>query len=235
MAVSDLIRWLERYQPQAGGRGSAWAWAAGLHAGRWWLRTDGGYHLYAGPAGSVDYDTPVGATSASSATPAAIATFPGSVLDADTTYQFALRAVGRGGVEETNQTVALLVRTDGDGVPGGAAPNPPVRLQAVAVSGGRIVLHWRHERAGEQAAPATWRIYHDNGTGTMDYGTPLASIRGRRYRTSAYADGTVVQFAVRAVSAGDVEEQNTNTVTATADDSGPPDMDAPTLAAGKET
>jgi len=55
-------------------------------------------------------------------------------------------------------------------------------------------------------------------------GTLNATLRGTgsyRWLSNAYADGTVIQFSVRAVTANGVECGNTVTSTATADASAP--------------
>lgn len=235
MSATLLERFLETYDPQYLGR-RPWQWSAGMAAtlGRAWTGIMGQHNLYRGTGGVVDYDVPVGAVSPTDADPDTVRNYPTFPLAASTEYVFAVRAVGRGGAEEQNTDLVHTLTTDADGAPLGPAPNPPINVTAAPQAGGKILLAWQTSPRGEAARAASFHIYHDDGSGTVDFSEPLASTVRRSYLTDAYADGTTVKFVVRAVSADDVEEANTNTVSATADAAGPPDMAAPDVEYGTE-
>ena len=150
-------------------------------------------------------------------------------------YWFALRAVGRGGAEETNTTLKLRIETDGAGVPLGLTPNAPIILRCEPRDAGKFLLTWDYSSIGEQIPPSVFNIYHNNGSGAVDYDTAIASVSGTSYKTGSYDDGTVVIFAVRSESSDSDEETNTATASATADATGPDAVGAPTIAAGVET
>lgn len=237
VAVKSLLqRFLDIYDALYAGD-KPWQWANGMGStlGECWCRPAGGYLLYRGDPGSIDYRTPVGATSPTSATPSRIGHYPTFPLRPDTEYAFAVRAVGRGGAEELNTRQVLLIRTDSEGEPIGLAPNPPIGVSALPQAGGKFLLRWRVSTIGEQTKAAAWNVYHDAGSGTIDYDTPIGSATSHKFLTAAYTDALTVRFAVRAASRAGVEELNTHWVEATADAGGPLDMAAPVLAAGRET
>lgn len=207
--------------------------ALGLHAaaGHFWPNPNGCYVLFAGTSG-VDYTHAVGAAPAGATT---IKTFTGYALPASSTVSFGLRAVSPGGVSEANVGLVQTLRTNGSGVPITPAPNAPTNLIASPRAGGKIGLSWQYRPTGQQAAPAAYAVYHDDGTGTVDYVTPLAVVTGTAYLTAAYADAAVVKFGVRARTAGGAEEVNTTIRTATADAVGPADIEPVVLVLGGET
>jgi len=235
MAVSLLRRFLNVWDPIFCGftaKGIADAMPA---LGGWgFARRAGGYNLYRGEGATptVNYDLAVGAASASQSQIANFPTYPYSV---STIHWLGIRAISPGGAEEANTDRVLRIETDADGVPLGLVPNPPVNLAVYPRAGGIFVIAWEHDPRREQTPPASWRVYHDNGTGTMNWTTPIATVTGTGYVTGAYADETTVKFGARALSAADVEETNTNVVSAVADAAGPADIGAPVISEGAES
>ena len=71
-------------------------------------------------------------------------------------------------------------------------------------------------------------MYHDNGIGTVDYGTIIATVSyafGRfhfEYESAAFAHDAQRRWSVRSASAAGIEDANTNVVVAVADAVGPP-------------
>jgi hypothetical protein len=96
------------------------------------------------------------------------------------------------------------------------------------MAGGRLSLRWTYTREGEQVEPQSFRLYHDGGSGSVDYDTVIATVpyrRGRfhyRFESAPFADGTRVRWAVRAVSATGAEDLDTVVVSGWADASAPP-------------
>jgi hypothetical protein len=77
-----------------------------------------------------------------------------------------------------------------------------------------LALRWTYSREGQQAEPAVFHVYHDGGSGVIDFGHVVASIAYRRgqfhyqYLSGAFPEGTRIQWAVRAASSGGAEEVN---------------------------
>ncbi len=123
-------------------------------------------------------------------------------------------------------------------------PNSPRLLTATPGAGGTIVLTCEYDPANQLAAPTAVRFYYDNGTGTIDYVTPIgtASITattalGRpataTYTTGALIHGTTYLFVARARTAGGIEDTNTTTASAVADTTGPASITADSLTVTK--
>ena len=239
MAVSLLTRFLEHYDPLfCGATASGIPFGTELMAGQAGWCVPGGLHaLYRGTPdwSDIDYDVPFGVMSPTGDTPATIAHFVGYTFSASTRYCFGFRAVGRGGAIEENVTLGQRIETDGEAVPLPVVPNPPIRLTAQPKADGVILLQWFYDARGEQVGAATFNVYHNDGAGAVDYGTAIGSTSGRAFLTNAYTHATEVTFGVRAESSAGNEETNTVTVSATADDQGPPVLIAPYVEEGVET
>jgi hypothetical protein len=104
-----------------------------------------------------------------------------------------------------------------------AVPNRPINLSAVPATDGSFVVSWNYNPLGQLAAPSTFRVYSDSGTGTINYAVPLGSVsyvsglNAYTYTTAvlAGAGDTKVQFVVRAESAAAHREMNTAILPAT--------------------
>lgn len=110
-------------------------------------------------------------------------------------------------------------------------PNPVVPLDVEVRAGGVLRVRWLYDRTGEAVAPSVFRIFDNQpGGGAVDYATIVASepYAGTRLHTAeiAYAHGTTVTFGIRAESAAGGREQNTATLSGTADAQGPPAVTA---------
>jgi hypothetical protein len=158
-----------------------------------------------------------------------ISTFPYIGHESSTVYRYLLRAVGGGGVEESTTHQTRRLEFDTDGVWVGPRPNPPVGLMVDLLSGGRFCLRWSYEPAGQEVSPGSFSIYNDVGSaGTIDYGLPVGSVGfavGRRlfeWTSGSFADGVRVWWAVRSSSPDGVFEDNTVSLAAEADVTGPP-------------
>ena len=230
--MTDLLtKWLAHYDPIHRGytpRGIA----NGVCAtnGFAFPRIAGGYNLYRGDValGGIDYTVPVGAASASASTSAqSIDTFSWRPANASTTYAFAIRAVGGGGVESAaEQTVEVFF--DGGGVPDALKPNAPTSLAIARGAGGCFELRWHYREENQEDVPITFEIYSDNGTGTVEYNAPIGSTPyvPRRlsfaFVTGPFAHGAARIFGVRAVTANGAHDGNSDTVSARAVAVSPP-------------
>ena len=167
----------------------------------------------------------VGAAGADEGT---IKTFGWVTHGANTTYTYRLTAMSGGGVENVTDARSATLVFDGSAAWSGALPNPVSDLRARPSANGTFVARWTYNREAEQSEPATFRVYHDSGTGTIDYGSPVATVayvRGQfhyRYASGSFADGTRVKWAVRARSSAGVEEANDVVALGVADATAPP-------------
>lgn len=224
MADSLLTRWLAHYDPIHHGWTPAGI-AAGsvLLAGEGW-RGGGRTMLFKGTTrSSIDRNYPVG-TAGSDA--ASIALREGVELAVGTHY-FQAVPFGPGGaaavVDATRpQIVAVVVTDDGLDL---LRPAFPRGLRAQAIAAGYIRLTWEFVAMRSRPVPASFAVYCDSGSGTVDYDTPLSTVRARIGRggeglytmASQFADGLAVKFVVRAVTKGGVDDGNVVEATATAD------------------
>ena len=178
------------------------------------------YNVYAGADyGSIDYDTPVAQVNH----PTLQADV--SITD-DETKVYVVRPENDGG--EGEESGLVRARVDAGGSLVGSVPNAPADLSAKAIDAAKVELVFHYPAFFQEVAPAEFKVYYDNGGGSIDYGTPLATIsyvEGRdvySWTSGALSGGTTYLFAVRARSAADDEEQNGNEVSVMAISAGPP-------------
>jgi hypothetical protein len=227
MSCDLLNKWLATYDPIHRGY-TPDGIANGLTATAGWFfpRIRGGYNLRRAVDRKPDMTDPiVGAVGYDAVS---ITNFAWWGHAASTTYYYRVNAIGPGGVEELGDGNIARVEFDAFGSLVGPRPNRPTNLQLALLAGGAFELRWTYSEAGEETAPNVFRVYNDNGTGTMDYGTIVATVtyRARRfhyaYSSGAFADGVTIRWAVRAVSAAGIDDGNTDFVIGTADADGPP-------------
>lgn len=92
---------------------------------------------------------------------------------------------------------------------GNPSPPPPGGLYAEALGGNRILLSW--EPSPFEGITA-YDLYSDGGSGTMDYGAPLAVLSPLQgsYTTGVLVSSAAYRFALRAVHRCGAEEKNTS-------------------------
>jgi len=237
VGVSLLRRYLDVWDPQFFGRDhKPYVMGLGASLGRAMIAERGSYLLYRSEGAEPDESSAivVGAAAPTAVQPGRIAPFATFSLSPDTVYWFWMHAVSPGGAEENKPAMMVRIETDGDGLPLPLAPNAPIRLAVTTLAAGYLRLNWRHNRGGEQTPAASWNVYHDNGTGTVDYDNVLANTSSMIYKAGPYSHDTSVKFVVRAVSRDDVEETNTTIATGVADNEGPADLPAMVLTAARE-
>lgn len=237
MALTLLQRELEHWDPLTLGF-SPKGFAGGVECGLGlcgWMHRCGVHFLYrgVGSVAAIDYEVPVGCTPGTAAAPGTIRTYATYPFASSTKYWMNVAAVGPGGAEEERRAIPVLIETDGDGVPIAPAPKAPARLRVVPRAGGYMLITWEQNDDGADVVARSWRVYHDNGTGSM-IGTPLGSTSRRAYLAGPYSNGQMIAFRVRSVSQDGAEDSNTDDVTGEAVASGPDDLGEPTVAAGVE-
>lgn len=185
-----------------------------------------------GGSGDIDYTTPEASSQTSPWTSAAL-TGPG-------TFRYAVRAVSGAREEKNLSYIEFELDAAADEV---LRPGEPYGLRVTPAAGGTFTVEGFYDPRrptvnGRQAAAiSTLEIYHDNGTGTMDWNSAIGTATLSAavgayvfsYTTGAYAHGTSVKFGARAVSASATAGSNTDTETGVADANAPA---APTSLAG---
>jgi hypothetical protein len=226
MAATLLDRWASHFDPVHFGwspRGIATATCA--TNGWFFPRVRGGVHLRRAVGRTPTLDDPIVGAGAAGAT--VVREFPWIVHAVDTTYTYRLTAIGGGGVEEDGTESVADVSFGPEGAWVGARPNPVRNLRVRPRAGGRMELRWAYAEAGQDAPPAWFAVFTDDGSGVIDYGAPVATVpyqfgaREYRFVTDGYAHGTRLEWAVRAVTAEGVDDGGTETVTGWADSGGP--------------
>lgn len=214
MSCDLLPKWLNHYDPVHRG----WTPVGIAHGvcathGFFFPRIRGGYILRRCRDGSsAPVDEIVGSTGADAEM---VHTFPWVVHEAGGTYMYRLSAINGGGCASESPAVAI-VGFDVSGAWVGNKPNAPADLRVTALAGGRFRLAWTSNDNDQPVAPAHFHVYHDGGSGVIDYGTiagVVAYVPGRfhfHYDSDAFAHGTRVRWAVRAVNADGLEDHNTH-------------------------
>lgn len=199
--------------------------------------TGGSANIYSNAgSGDIDYDT---AEASGQSSPWVSAALTGAG-----TFKYGVR-VDNGTYEEKNtEFIEFEIDANEDLV---QTPNSPFGLEVVPAAGGEFTIRGRYDpREEDVAADGGVRIYHDNGTGTMDWvtqvGTATLYLGGDgfywfEHTTSggAYSHNQVVKFGARAVTTGGTTDANTETASATADAIAPPAPGGVTVAAVRET
>ena len=179
------------------------------------------YHLYtnSGAGGPINYASPAATISALTWTSSSLA-YPG-------TWSFGVRAFDTvSGLEEANLDTAVTMTLDASGNDITNEPLPPSALRALVMAGGAIRVEWFYPKATGPMTPSGLHVYIGTG-GTPNYTTPAATISYASGIANTFAanltgltDSSTYTIGVRAYNAT-AEETNTNTVTVTADSTGP--------------
>lgn len=218
--ATQLKKWLTYYGPLLGGRfdfflsaqgprRESWHQGLALTGGRFWVRVEGGHDLRraVGPVSGGSPSSSDVLVGRSDGPSAAVTTFPWVGHVAGTEYQYGLSVVGAGGVADTAGASVVRAAFDENGALIGPAPNAVGALAVEPLSGGRFVLRWTYDETDQEAAPTAFHVYNDVGSfGAINYEVVVATVayhlrRGYFDWTSeAFADGSRVTWAVRAVS-----------------------------------
>lgn len=134
----------------------------------------------------------------------------GLIVGANVDAYYRVAAVSRQGTEDADPVRLLHVRTDGLGVLLAPLPNKPSELRLSQGSGGKVTAAWIYAAAGQDVAPAEFRVYTANGDAALNLAAAAATIaydggRGFSADLGAFADGTRLRAVVGAVSAAGQE------------------------------
>ena len=105
-------------------------------------------------------------------------------------------------------------------------PQPPTALKASPQADGKVKLDWGASPSGDVV---NYNIYWDNGTGRIDYSTPLETVATLTWTSSALGDGKTYQFSVRAEDRAGNEEENSQESSSIADGQPPSIVHEPVL------
>lgn len=197
------------------------AWSAGVAAG-----------LDAAAAGEARYellrrDTPSGADTLVAVLPAGTLTHTVEGLADDSVGYYWVRAVSGCNVRDNMPVSGRLRRValEGDGDLIDPAPNAPYNVRLVQGPSGLVTARWAYRPDGAEAVATKFHVYYATGASAISYASPDFTVstvaQDNSQALGTFANGTAVKCVVRAVTAGDVEETNTNEATGTADAAAP--------------
>ncbi len=194
----------------AGMTANAFKLATALSLGWFWMRAAGCSALYRGDEmRCIDFEDilSVGNLKAASISP------PGYVEHGgNSTYFYVVRRFNQCGVAERTLAAAVKLSFDTDGDLVEPRPNDIFTSIAEVTEGDKVRLTWFYSVLEQESAPARFNIYHDNGTGQIDYGNAVATIayEGRMfysYKSGALGAGGYL-FAIRAEDADGAENDS---------------------------
>ena len=129
---------------------------------------------------------------------------------------------------ELNLDRAVSVHLDESGTSVSLRPNAPMALRARPAVGAKVELCFSHTDSNEQAQTTHFHVYHDDASGTVDYGTIVAQITRAQgslvhhaVLTTALDAGKTYRFAVRAATADDTEDNGSQYVEVSTDATAP--------------
>ncbi len=188
---------------------NAFKLGSALSLGWFWMRTGGCSALYRGSEmRCIDFESILSVANLKTGFIAP----PGYVEHTgDSTYFYVVRRYNRCGVQERT-LAAVKLSFDASGELASAQPNDIFNLAAEVTEGDKVQLTWFYSVLEQKAAPARFNIYHDAGTGQIDYDNPVAEVAygGRRfysYENAALEAGRYL-FAIRAEDADGVENDS---------------------------
>ena len=132
--------------------------------------------------------------------------------NSSSTYFYVIRRTNNCGDQEHTLAAAVKVSIDADGDLAQPQPNSIFGAAAKQVAGSNIQLVWFYCPVEQKSEPVCFKVYYDSGTGQIDYGNPIATIRyvGRRfynYQSDALDAGRYL-FAIRPEDAGGTENSS---------------------------
>jgi len=148
-------------------------------------------------------------------------------LEAGTVHWFGIRPVDARGIESPITQSEARIELDASGAPVPDRPAGALAIGAQAMPLGAVRLTWRYRPGITGVVPRTFRIFGDGGGGTIDYGSPLGEVSfetgcvAYAATVEGLASGIEHQLAVRAVTQGEVWDEQPATARVT------PDADAP--------
>jgi hypothetical protein len=156
---------------------------------------------------------------------------PASYLqhEADSTCFYVVRRVNYCGYLEHTLLAVVKVSIGTEGDLAQPRPNGILDVRAEQVDSSRIQLVWFYYPLDQESPPVLFKIYFDNGTGQIDYESPIASVSciGQRYycfETESLNPGDYL-FCARAEDAAGAEGSSSALMKVQFDATNPGTMD----------
>ncbi len=179
-----------------------------LTLGWFWLRVAGCAVLHHGPGmDAIDVTNILTVANIDSCTIAPPKYVPHK--DSSTCF-YVLRRFNKCGYPERTLGAAARVSIDMFGNLEKPRPNKIFHTASVKEDGKQLLLTWFYCPIGQKSQPVHFKIYYDDGTGEIDYESPVCTVdyRGRRfysYRSATLSTGRHA-FVIKAVDAEGVED-----------------------------
>jgi hypothetical protein len=176
----------------------------GLTEGDFWARPAGVQLLYQGQDDDIDFDR---ITAVSEIDKDVLEISCGQPL---TQWLYVVRRVNCSGYEEKTLGAAVRVEFDSLGNLIERSCNKVFIIAAKQVDSDRILLKWFYQPIHQTKKISKFKIYYDNGTGTIDYQNPIGSVNyiGRKFYqfiTSGLSDDNY-KFCIRAAAEGNCDD-----------------------------
>lgn len=182
----------------------------GLTGGDFWARPSGAQLLYRGQDDDIDFDRIVTVLETDEDT---IEILSGQPLSS---FLYVLRRANCCGVEEKTFSAAARVKFDGLGNLIEYSCNKIFIAAAGQIEGDKILLKWFYQPIHQSKKIDNFKIYYDNGTGTIDYQIPLGSVnyKGRKFYQFITNEltGSSYKFCIRAAAADNSDDNFTGQI-----------------------
>jgi hypothetical protein len=182
----------------------------GLTEGDFWARPAGVQLLYQGQDDNVDFDR---ITAVSEIDEGVLEISAGQSLSS---FLYVVRRVNCCGAEEKTLGAAVRVEFDSLGNLIERSCNKVFIIAAKQVAGDRILLKWFYQLIHQSKKINTFKIYYDNGTGTIDYQNPIGSVNyiGRKFYQfiTGQLSGDSYKFCIRAAAEDNSDDNFTGQI-----------------------
>jgi hypothetical protein len=122
--------------------------------------------------------------------------------DAGSTYFYVVRRFNNCGYQERTLAAAVKVVIDAEGNLTEPTPNSVFAWRATQVNGDKVRLLWYYCGLEQRSEPVCFRVYHDAGTGQIDYEDPVGTVSYEGRKFYSYESGALgagrYRFAIRA-------------------------------------
>jgi hypothetical protein len=130
--------------------------------------------------------------------------------DNSSTYFYVVRRFNGCGYQEHTLSAAVKVSIDADGNLARPQPNKIFNWCAEQADSDKVLLLWYYCPIEQKSRPKYFRIYHNGGTGQIDYENPIATMdyEGRKFYSwlTGTLDADRYLFAIKAEDAGGVTD-----------------------------
>lgn len=188
MTTRAVNKWFLFYSPLYGGqwdfftssavpRHNVWSNALCLLGGIFWVRQSGGHNLRRRTGGDVpSLDDPIIGVANGAAATIKSRAYLAAAHAANGRYTYKITSVGGGGVEANNDHAVREVAMTALGALANPIPRGVSGLTVLGKANGDFVLTWRYVPKMNTEPPTKFRVYHDAGTGVIDFSVVAATV-----------------------------------------------------------